>query len=468
MSHAVVLRSLDGGRSWQAVPAPSLPRLAGLRVQENRCLAWGDYSPLWRTSLFESLDGGQSWRGLQFPRGNSGDDNAAVPMGHATAAELSSHGDVGAVDVLGRIFSWFECSRCESQSADDRQPTQPLLAAAPTGSNWLACGSQGELISSRDGAQWTNVVVPLSPAARQLCQWRITQIEDTVWVCGYPGSILLTSPDRGATWQVKKTGQTLPLSAMHFVDQSRGWATGPLGLMLATRDAGQTWYAQRQRARRLGVLAISNTALDIPWAPLAAAAGRTSCGCRYRGSVDRSNEQADFLPSRWATYHDLAPQIGLAGLFSQSLTENSSTNFSDKMVLQLRCWRPDVVILADGKNQPVGQQRQLRPSLEGELLTAMKNGGRLMRLRATDSIFPLGVRPNSFPLARRAEPVQRTELATAANARYLYLGLSTPTPSRRSPYYRKQPGDHNHADGLDAKPGQVRIFDGAGCSPFHH
>lgn len=61
---------------------------------------------------------------------------------------------------------------------------------------------------------------------------------------------LLTSPDRGATWQVKKTGQTLPLSAMHFVDQSRGWATGPLGLMLATRDAGQTWYAQRQRARR--------------------------------------------------------------------------------------------------------------------------------------------------------------------------------------------------------------------------
>jgi photosystem II stability/assembly factor-like uncharacterized protein/nucleoid DNA-binding protein len=392
MSHAVVLRSLDGGRSWQAVPAPSLPRLTGLRVQENRCLAWGDYSPLWRTSLFESLDGGQSWRGLQFPRrGNRGDDNAAVPMGHATAAELSSHGDVGAVDVLGRAyFPGSNAADAKANLPTIAQPTQPLLALHHTGSNWLACGSQGELISSRDGAQWTNVVVPLSPAARQLCQWRaITQIEDTVWVCGYPGSILLTSPDRGATWQVKKTGQTLPLSAMHFVDQSRGWATGPLGLMLATRDAGQTWYAQRQRARRLGVLAISNTALDIPWAPLAAAAWdeQVAVAATVVQSIDPI-EQADFLPSRWATYHDLAPQIGLAGLFSQSLTENSSTNFSDKMVLQLRCWRPDVVILADGKNQPVGQQRQLRPSLEGELLTAMKNSGEAHALTSDELDLP--------------------------------------------------------------------------------
>lgn len=392
MSHAVLLRSLDGGRSWQVVPAPSLPRLKGLRVQENRCLAWGDYSPLWRTSVFESLDGGQTWHGLQRPRrGGRGDDNAAVPIGHATAFELSSHGDVGAVDVLGRAyFSGSKEADGKAGLATIAQPTRPLHALHYTGSSWLACGAQGELISSRDGAQWANVEIPLSPAARQLCRWQaITQIGDTLWVCGYPGSILLTSPDRGATWQVRKTGQTLPLSAMHFVDHSRGWATGPLGLMLATRDAGQTWYAQRQRARRLGVLAVSHSALDLPWAPLAAAAWdeQVAVAATVYQSIDPV-EQADFLPSRWATYRDLAPQIGLAGLGSQSLGVETSANLSEKMALELRCWRPDVVLLGDGANRQVGRQGQLKPSLESELLAAMKRSGEAHTLLSDELDLP--------------------------------------------------------------------------------
>ncbi|MCA9182619.1 MAG: hypothetical protein KDA51_14245, partial [Planctomycetales bacterium] len=334
----------------------------------------------------------QSWRGLQFPRrGKRGDDNAAVPLGHATAAELSSHGDVGAIDVLGRAyFPVSDDADGKAMLPTVAQPTQPLRALHHTGSNWLACGAQGELISSRDGAQWTNVVVPLSQTARQLCQWRsITQIEDTVWVCGYPGSILLTSPDRGATWQVKKTGQTLPLSAMHFVDQSRGWATGPLGLILATRDAGQTWYAQRQRARRLGVLAVSNTTLDLPWTPLAASAWdeQVAVAATVYQAIDPI-EQAGFLPSRWASYHDLAPQIGLAGLFSQSMTEETSASLSNRMALELRCWRPDVVLLGEGDSQRVGQQRGLKPSLESELLTAMKISGEAHALMSDELDLP--------------------------------------------------------------------------------
>ncbi len=378
MSHAVLLRTLDSGRTWQAVPSSSLPRLTGLRVQQNRCLAWGDYSPLWRTSVFESLDGGQTWRGLPLPRMANGEgDNMAAPIGHATAAELSSHGAVGAIDVLGRAFlSGPNADGGKATRPTIAQPTQPLHALHYTGSSWLACGAQGELIISRDGAQWASVDLPLSPAARQHCQWQaITQVGDTLWICGSPGSILLTSPDGGVSWQVKRTGQTLPLSAMHFVDHSRGWATGPMGLVLATRDGGQTWYAQRQRARRLGVLAVSSSEHDLPWAPMVAAAWdeQVAVAATVYQSID-AIEQADFLRSRSATYRDLAPQVGLAGIYSQSLTEGTSANVSARMALDLRCWRPDVVLLGEEANNRPGQ-RELAPPLERMLLTAIKNSG---------------------------------------------------------------------------------------------
>ncbi|MEO8269435.1 MAG: hypothetical protein ABI557_06940 [Aureliella sp.] len=382
MSHAVLLRSLDGGRSWQAIPAPSLPRLTGLRVQENRCLAWGDYSPLWRTSLFESLDGGQNWRGLRLTNSsNRVGDHTEVPIGHATAAELSSDGQVGAVDVLGRAYfsgpSSTAGNKVEAKAclATIAQPTQPLHALHYTGLNWLACGAKGELISSRDGQQWTNVELPLSPAARRFCHWQaITQTGDTLWVCGYPGSIVLTSHDCGATWLVKKTGQTLPLSAMHFVDENRGWATGPLGLMLATRDGGQTWYAQRQRARRLGVLAVSRSAQELPWVPLAAAAwdDQVAVAATLYQSIDPI-AQADFLPSRCETYRDLAPQVGLAGISSQLSTEDSHANLSEKIALELRCWRPDVVLLGQQSVNRVGPEQDREPMWEIELLAALKN-----------------------------------------------------------------------------------------------
>ncbi len=391
MSHAVMLRSLDGGRDWQLVPTPSLPRLQGLRVQENRCLAWGDYSPLWRTSVFESLDGGQTWRGLPQGQMVGQGDAATVAIGHATAAALSSDGQVGAIDVLGRAyFTGSEERGGQASLSTIAQPNQPLLALHYTGSSWLACGAQGELIGSRDGAQWTSVALPLSPAARSLCRWQaITQTGDTLWVCGYPGSILLTSPDRGATWQVKKTGQTLPLSAMHFVDQSRGWATGPLGLILATRDAGQTWYAQRQRARRLGLLAVSRSPRDLPWAPLAAAAwdDQVAVAATVYQTVDPI-EQADFLPSHWASYRDLAPQIGLSGLRSPSLAVGTPANLAVSMELELRCWRPDVVLIGDKRSQPAGLTLWSQTSLESELLAAMQTSGEAQTLLGKELDLP--------------------------------------------------------------------------------
>lgn len=364
ISHAVLLRSDNGGRVWQSVPAQHLPRLTGLRIQEGHCLAWGDYSPQWRTSLFESLDGGQTWRGVQ--RQLSGNPTP-LPIGHATAAELASSGQVGVVDSLGRAY--IEASTMPAQDAslaNITDPNRPLRGLHFTGSSWIACGAHGELITSLDGSRWSDAAVPLSPAAQQLCHWQaISQIDERIWVCGQPGSILLTSEDRGTTWQVRRTGQTLPLSAIQFVDQNRGWATGPMGLVLATRDGGQSWYAQRNSARRLGMLAVSRDWQNVPWAPLAAAAWdeQIAVAAAVYREVDPI-EEANFLPSVAIAQRDLAPQINLVGAdhvplletTDQALLGKPTEQLAEQLAVYLRCWRPDVVLLGQ-----VAPDRELTP-----------------------------------------------------------------------------------------------------------
>ena len=364
MSHAVLLRSDNGGRVWQSVTVQHLPRLTGLRIQDNHCLAWGDYSPQWRTSLFESLDGGQTWRGVQRHLSGSA---TPLPIGHATAAELASSGQVGVVDSLGRAY--IEASTMPAKDASlatITEPSRPLRGLHFTGTSWIACGAHGELITSLDGSSWSDAAVPLSPAAQQLCHWQaISQIDDRIWVCGQPGSIVLTSEDRGSTWKIRRTGQTLPLSAMQFVDQNRGWATGPMGLVLATRDGGQSWYAQRNNARRLGMLAVSRDSQNIPWAPLAAAAWdeQIAVAATVYREVDPI-EEANFLPSVAVAQRDLAPQISLVGTdhvplletTDQALLGKPTEHLAEQLAVHLRCWRPDVVLLGQ-----VAPDRELAP-----------------------------------------------------------------------------------------------------------
>lgn len=340
-SHAVLLRTIDTGKSWSAVSAPDLPRLIGLRVHDNHCIAWGDYSPRWRTSVFESLDGGLTWHGIP------------VPLGHIAAAGLSAAGEVVAVDHLGRSAA----TRLQAPSAHATTvsasptiatPDKPLRGVHHTGDRWLAYGAAGELIVSSDGQHWNDIDIPLSRAARQLCQWQAAeQVGDDVWICGSPGSIVLHSTDRGVSWNVRRTGQSLPLTAIRFVDQNRGWATGPLGLILATRDGGRTWYAQRQRARRLGVLALCEASNNIPWSPLLAAAWdeQVAVAATVYQHLEPI-EQAGFLPAADTLRQDAGCQVGLAGCSVNYHPHVSSAAFIERATVDLLSWRPDALLIS--------------------------------------------------------------------------------------------------------------------------
>jgi photosystem II stability/assembly factor-like uncharacterized protein len=362
-SHAAILQSTDAGRSWKVVPAAGLPRLVGVHMQANRCIAWGDYSPQWRTSLFESLDHGLTWRAMP------------APLGHASSAAVSGAGELLVVDKLGRSVLMNSSLAQVTTSLDPIQtyltdPNRPLQTMLHSGERWLACGAKGEFIASADGLHWSNLPLPLSPAARQLCQWRaMEQVGDHIWVCGSPGSIILHSTNRGAVWQLQRTGQTLPLNSIRFVDQNRGWAVGPMGCILATRDGGQSWYPQRARATRLGVLALGNSLRHVPWGPLAAAAWDEQiavAACVYQ-PLDPV-EQANFIATPESTVASAATAVGLVVCDTTPLEENSDARLVERGVLDLLIWRPDVLLIS----QDLDQAEPRQPEITGSALSMLK------------------------------------------------------------------------------------------------
>ncbi|MFD1625970.1 WD40/YVTN/BNR-like repeat-containing protein [Azospirillum griseum] len=60
---------------------------------------------------------------------------------------------------------------------------------------------------------------------------------------GLHGLILL-SDDDGAQWRVARTTVDVTLTAVRFASARVGWATGHLGVVLHTRDGGETWITQ--------------------------------------------------------------------------------------------------------------------------------------------------------------------------------------------------------------------------------
>jgi len=56
--------------------------------------------------------------------------------------------------------------------------------------------------------------------------------------------IVLLSDDDGAHWRQAATPVQVSLVAVQFVTQQQGWATGHLGVVLHTTDAGLTWHKQ--------------------------------------------------------------------------------------------------------------------------------------------------------------------------------------------------------------------------------
>lgn len=326
-STGVVLRSDDKGRTWRVATQDNLPRLVGVVVRSGRWLAWGDFSPAHRSACFESHDQGRTWQPL------------ASKLAHIATGNSSIDADC-LIDRLGRA----ELRGGAPGGVSNIGSAGTINTCISVRDFWLAAGQRGQLLlggPELDG--WANVSLPISRSAQDLVNFRALSANGpNVWLAGDPGTVLFRSEDGGLSWSKSATGMRAPITSLEFFDATRGWAVTKLGGIWATRDGGQTWYAQRHAPTRLSVLAVGHEHTSPPWLPLTAAAWdhQVTVGSLSLGIGDAVLD-ADRVPSDSQTLQAIAPAIGLS--FHEP-AQSSSESFAKCVAFHLASWRPDVLV----------------------------------------------------------------------------------------------------------------------------
>ena len=238
-SHATMLVTEDGGRRWTPVAAPTLPALGQVQFDDARHgIAVGHHSPVFGSSVFRTSDGGKSWAGVPgAPHHHWRSGSCQATRGGLLLDEQGGTAIVSQKEVF-EIKQPLDGAKANAVHFGDREPS------------WLVGDDGLVVVSNNGGRSWQHAIPPDLLEQTKGFNWRcVTVSGGHVWIAGSPGTTVLHSSDRGQHWELFDTGQLLPIHAMHFIDEQRGWSAGPLGTILSTRDGGRTWRVQRGGGR---------------------------------------------------------------------------------------------------------------------------------------------------------------------------------------------------------------------------
>ncbi|MGV8803590.1 MAG: DUF6519 domain-containing protein [Polaromonas sp.] len=213
-----LLRTGDGGASWQLVSLQTSAHLRALAQAGGVGWAAGDGGVLRKTS-----DAGQSWQAQDSGTRSTWRGAAAFD---AQRAWLVGDGGIVMATLDGGA-SW----RLAQTDA-----TRLHAVRFADALNGLAVGQAGAIVASHDGGQTWTAAASGSTAHLHALALLGTQ----AWAAG-AGGTLLRSADAGATWQASATTVSATLLAIGFRDANEGWAVGEGGTVLHSVDGGVRW-----------------------------------------------------------------------------------------------------------------------------------------------------------------------------------------------------------------------------------
>jgi photosystem II stability/assembly factor-like uncharacterized protein len=360
----IVLRTRDGGKSWQVIPDLTLPALKVARFFDHkRGWAAGDGSSLYPGGVFRTEDGGRTW--IPIAKGRT--------LGW-TAADFRNGDRYQRGGVMaGRggevaIASMVELKPARTKNLGTRYPRRLVLGGESGG--WLVGDGSLALTTKDGGFTWSMPPTPLPDAARDF-DFRAVAVQGShCWIAGNPGSCIFHSHDGGQTWQTYRTQQSLPLRALTFLDENRGWAVGSLGTILATRDGGRTWREQHRGGTRAALLGIFSGPERVPLEVFAQQSGNEA----YLGALEIISRFDEDAAQREASLPERTHEALLAVGGSQADTAwrfplrpaeiarspaailkswNEANDgkakelLEEHLVRRIRTWRPEVILTED-------------------------------------------------------------------------------------------------------------------------
>lgn len=120
---------------------------------------------------------------------------------------------------------------------------------AVAGDRLVAVGDKGIVVTSTDGATWTQVPTPVDVLLNA-----VYFVDDSQgWAVGHDATVIHTA-DGGQSWTLQSwvPADNRPFMDVLFWDSQRGLAVGAYGLFKVTEDGGKTWIDHADPAFEAG------------------------------------------------------------------------------------------------------------------------------------------------------------------------------------------------------------------------
>ncbi len=347
-SRAVVMRTSDGGQTWESVRSLVIPRINKIHFSDYlNGWAVGESGNLFATGVFFTSDGGQTWSSRSSEKFSGWTDAAKTSQGLVT---LGYDGKIGV----------FEGDRFESAVILGDTPEKiSRLEMADNRLGW-AVGVKGSVLQTTNGGKsWRPIEFPGYPsstgevktnAVKQFDLRALAITPDKVWFTGDPGTYLF-SLDR-TTGETASIRMPTPnrINRLYFADGQTGWAVGAFGTILATKDGGSSWAVQRGKQRRVAVMVVSADVDSVPFEVFSkyASEGNSLCASVILEATAKQHQTSTQAVDRLGS--TISTRVNLGG---------ESTVAIRRLVRFIRTLQPSIIVLNTSQDAAPAETLQL-------------------------------------------------------------------------------------------------------------
>ena len=333
-SRAVVMRTQDGGQTWESIRSLVIPRISKIHFSDQlNGWAVGRTGNLFQTGVFYTANGGQTWS-----------SKSSEKMLGWTDAVKTNEG-ILAVDVDGKP-GLLGSDGHEGSVIRQKRVTRVNQVAMFDAQHGWAAGEQGTMLKTTDGGRSfapigldssnaAHANVRIAASAQQFDLKTLAVTSKKVWFAGDPGTLLFAVDRETGQASARRLPIQSRINKIHFSDDQNGWAVGAMGCILSTKDGGETWALQRGKNQTAAMLVI-NPSPELAGFELFSK--YASQGNHLCASVLLSSDQKQYQSLRQATDR-------LGGSTSDWIDLSDQPEALKKLVRLIRSLQPRLIVL---------------------------------------------------------------------------------------------------------------------------
>lgn len=339
-SIGVLFSTADGGRSWKRIQGTVLPRIKQLEFASPLDgIAVGDGNAQKPSGVFQTRDGGKSW--------------STVTEGAIESWQIASrHGNVITLANENGKLARYTNQQLTPALIGDAEPAVIREMKMLDERFGFAVGDRGSFLQTRNGGLSWHPVQENAGLPAGLVDYQTMAIHgNRMWIAGDPGSWVYTRKIGEPAWQRFATPTREPLSCIRFVDDSFGWAVGCCGDVIHTEDGGRTWSLQRRGTRGVALLQIAERADEfIPELFSRYCSDEDYIGGALLLETDTTQLEGVSLDA----LRQALSRVGGSFTRQRQFANNSdpritSTRIQEYLVRQIRLLRPRVIAIPSGR-----------------------------------------------------------------------------------------------------------------------